>query len=52
MGTPLENIDQSAYAVPNFFTKVNLINHLFGDQRGAIARVGFYGYEEIGRFAF
>lgn len=28
MGTPLENIEQSAYPVPNFFTKVNLINHL------------------------
>lgn len=27
-GTPLENIDQAAYKVPNFNTKVNLLKHL------------------------
>lgn len=27
-GTPLENIAQSAYEVPNFNTKINLLNHL------------------------
>jgi ATP-dependent RNA helicase RhlE len=27
-GTPLENIDQSAYEVPNFYTKVNLLTYL------------------------
>ena len=27
-GTPLENIMQQSYAVPNFYTKVNLLNHL------------------------
>ena len=27
-GTPLENIDQSAYHVPNFYTKVNLLTLL------------------------
>jgi ATP-dependent RNA helicase RhlE len=27
-GTPLENIDQVAYNVPNFYTKVNLLEHL------------------------
>jgi ATP-dependent RNA helicase RhlE len=27
-GTPLENIEQSAYNVPNFYTKVNLLNYL------------------------
>lgn len=27
-GTPLENINQSAYEVPNFYTKVNLLNLL------------------------
>ncbi len=27
-GTPLENIEQSAYAVPNFYTKVNLLEWL------------------------
>lgn len=30
-GTPLENIAQSAYAVSNFYTKVNLLVHLFQD---------------------
>ncbi len=27
-GTPLENISQESYSVPNFYTKVNLLNHL------------------------
>ncbi len=27
-GTPLENISQQAYAVPNFYTKANLLIHL------------------------
>ena len=27
-GTPLENIEQTCYAVPNFYTKVNLLQHL------------------------
>ncbi|MGB5205938.1 MAG: DEAD/DEAH box helicase [Eudoraea sp.] len=27
-GTPLENITQNSYAVPNFYTKVNLLIHL------------------------
>jgi len=27
-GTPLEQIDQYAYDVPNFYTKVNLLSHL------------------------
>jgi ATP-dependent RNA helicase RhlE len=30
-GTPLENITQSVYAVPNFYTKVNLLVHLLQD---------------------
>ncbi|MDC0303584.1 DEAD/DEAH box helicase [Flavobacteriales bacterium] len=28
-GTPLDNIYQTCYAIPNFYTKVNLIGHLF-----------------------
>ena len=32
-GTPLESISQECYAVPNFYTKVNLLNHLLEDQR-------------------
>ena len=31
-GTPLENISQECYAVPNFYTKVNLLNHLLKDK--------------------
>ncbi|MEA1785359.1 DEAD/DEAH box helicase [Arenibacter sp. GZD96] len=30
-GTPLENIAQQAYAVPNFYTKVNVVIHLLQD---------------------
>ena len=30
-GTPLENIEQECYNVPNFFTKVNLLKHLMND---------------------
>ena len=32
-GTPLENISQFAYSVPNFYTKVNLIRHLLQDEK-------------------
>lgn len=31
-GTPLDNISQQAYDVPNFYTKVNLLNHLLRDK--------------------
>lgn len=31
-GTPLESISQECYAVPNFYTKVNLLNHLLTDK--------------------
>lgn len=31
-GTPLDNISQSCYAVPNFYTKVNLLSHLLQDK--------------------
>ncbi|WP_420459834.1 DEAD/DEAH box helicase [Neolewinella sp.] len=30
-GTPLENIEQRSYRVPNFNTKVNLLRHLLGN---------------------
>jgi len=32
-GTPLENISQQAYAVPNFYTKANLLSHLIKDKK-------------------
>ncbi len=31
-GTPLDNILQQRYDVPNFYTKVNLLNHLLNDK--------------------
>ena len=31
-GTPLDNIDQLSYAVPNFYTKINLLSHLLSDR--------------------
>lgn len=31
-GTPLDNIEQSRFDVPNFYTKVNLLNHLLRDK--------------------
>lgn len=31
-GTPLENIHQQLYEVPNFYTKVNLLKHLLADK--------------------
>lgn len=32
-GTPLENISQESYTVPNFYTKVNLLNYLLEDKK-------------------
>lgn len=32
VGTPLENIEQTAYEVPNFYTKVNLLRWLLSQQ--------------------
>lgn len=32
VGTPLELIDQAAYLVPNFYTKINLLNHILEDE--------------------
>ena len=31
-GAPLENISQECYPVPNFYSKVNLLNHLLQDK--------------------
>ena len=32
-GTPLESISQECYAVPNFYSKANLLNHLLEDKK-------------------
>ncbi|MFT4601778.1 MAG: ATP-dependent RNA helicase RhlE [Arenicella sp.] len=31
-GTPLDTISQESYAVPNFYTKANLLNHILADK--------------------
>ena len=31
-GTPLKNISQTKYSVPNYYTKVNLLSHLLSDK--------------------
>ena len=31
-GTPLENIEQTSYNIPNFYTKINLLNELLFDK--------------------
>ncbi|WP_299623126.1 DEAD/DEAH box helicase [uncultured Tenacibaculum sp.] len=31
-GTPLDNIEQTTYDIPNFYTKINLINYLLFDK--------------------
>jgi ATP-dependent RNA helicase RhlE len=31
-GTPLHNIQQQCYSVPNFYTKINLLSHLLKDK--------------------
>ncbi len=35
-GTPLDNIDQQAYPVPNFYTKANLIAHLLETEKSYV----------------
>lgn len=32
-GTPLDNISQTKYSVPNYYTKVNLLSHLLRDKQ-------------------
>lgn len=32
-GTPLDNIEQVSYNIPNFFTKVNLLHHFLKDRQ-------------------
>ncbi len=57
-GTPLEQIEQQAYAVPNFYTKVNLLEHLLQTDKQMNKVLCFVGsraladllYEETERF--
>ena len=45
-GTPLENISQQRYVVPNFYTKVNLITHLLQDAETYNKVLIFVGYKK------
>lgn len=46
-GTPLENIQQSLYEVPNFYTKVNLLQHLLKDKEQFHKVLVFAGNKRI-----
>ena len=45
-GTPLENISQKRYVVPNFYTKVNLVTHLLQDTETFNKVLIFVGYKK------
>lgn len=46
-GTPLENIDQKGYKIPNFYTKVNLLKHLLSDREAYHKVLIFIGDKRI-----
>ncbi len=46
-GTPLENISQERYNVPNFYTKVNLLNHLLNDKETYNKVLIFVAYKRM-----
>ncbi|NJX14232.1 DEAD/DEAH box helicase [Tamlana crocina] len=46
-GTPLENIEQQRYKVPNFYTKVNLLVHLLNDTETFNRVIVFVAYKRM-----
>ena len=46
-GTPLENISQEKYHVPNFYTKVNLLKHLLNDSDAFNKVLIFVAYKKM-----
>ncbi|MEN8885578.1 MAG: DEAD/DEAH box helicase [Winogradskyella sp.] len=46
-GTPLENIKQERYNVPNFYTKVNLLEHLLLDKEAFSKVLIFVAYKRM-----
>ncbi|NLR77870.1 DEAD/DEAH box helicase [Chitinophaga eiseniae] len=46
-GTPLENIDQIVYKVPNFYTKVNLLELLITDDTSMTKTLIFVGTKQL-----
>lgn len=46
-GTPLENIDQKLYHIPNFYTKLNVLEHLLDDYEKFSKTVIFAGNKRM-----
>lgn len=46
-GTPLENIKQERYNVPNFYTKVNLLEHILQDKETFSKVLIFVAYKRM-----
>ncbi|WP_027126657.1 DEAD/DEAH box helicase [Gelidibacter mesophilus] len=51
-GTPLENISQERYDVPNFYTKVNLLEHLLSDKESFNKVLIFVAYKKMADLLF
>ena len=46
-GTPLDNIKQTGYKIPNFYTKVNLLKHLLADKETYSKVLIFVAYKRM-----
>ncbi len=46
-GTPLDNIKQTGYKIPNFYTKVNLLEYLLEDRETYHKTLIFVGYKKM-----
>ncbi|OAD46726.1 DEAD/DEAH box helicase [Polaribacter atrinae] len=51
-GTPLDNIEQASYNVPNFFTKVNLLHELLADKETYNKVLIFVGFKRTADLLF
>ena len=51
-GTPLENIGQERYNVPNFYTKVNVLEHLLSDKETFNKVLIFVAYKKMADLLF
>jgi ATP-dependent RNA helicase RhlE len=51
-GTPLDNIEQVSYNIPNFFTKVNLLHHLLRDKENFSKVLIFVGFKRTADLLF
>ncbi|MDG1038355.1 MAG: DEAD/DEAH box helicase [Polaribacter sp.] len=51
-GTPLDNIEQISYNIPNFFTKVNLLHHLLSDKESFDKVLIFVGFKRTADLLF